>query len=68
LKREDKGILFSHIDATGSDDLLKVSLNIYDNSVCRNQYGGDRRLRHGIIDSQLCAGSLEGGKDTCQVC
>jgi secreted trypsin-like serine protease len=55
-------------DTKGTDDLLKVSLNIYDNAVCRRQYPPERRTRDGIIDSQLCAGTLAGGKDSCQVC
>jgi hypothetical protein len=44
-----------------------VLLDIYDNSACRNTYLNDRKLKDGIKDSQLCAGVLNGGKDTCQV-
>jgi hypothetical protein len=46
---------------------MKVKLNIYNNSICNDRYIGDRKLKQGIIESQICAGVLEGGKDACQV-
>lgn len=49
-----------------SDELLKVSLNIYGNQVCQQGYANSRQLRKGIMESQLCAGSVAGGQDTCQ--
>lgn len=48
-----------------SDDLRKVSLNIIDNSDCRQLYETSKQLRRGIVKSQMCAGYLQGGKDTC---
>ncbi|XP_058456743.1 venom protease-like [Malaya genurostris] len=49
-----------------SDELLKVSLNIYDNEVCGRGYVNSRQLKKGIMRSQLCAGNVLGGQDTCQ--
>jgi secreted trypsin-like serine protease len=53
---------------TGAEDLLKVTLNIYDNAECAARYPAElnRKLPRGIVNSQLCAGYLAGGKDTCQ--
>jgi hypothetical protein len=53
-----------------SDVLLKVVLSIIDNKLCTELYeldGITRELRNGIVPSMMCAGELEGGKDTCQV-
>lgn len=49
-----------------SDELLKVSLNVYDNQVCSKGYANSRQLKKGIQRSQLCVGSVFGGMDTCQ--
>jgi len=52
-----------------SDTLLKVVLSIIDNNLCNELYNsgeGTRELRNGIVPSMMCAGELEGGKDTCQ--
>lgn len=49
-----------------SDDLRKVALSIIDNNHCQQLYEKSKKLRRGITKSQLCAGHLEGGKDTCQ--
>ncbi|KAL9693281.1 hypothetical protein quinque_012566 [Culex quinquefasciatus] len=49
-----------------SDELLKVSLNVYDNQVCSKGYANSRQLKKGIQRSQLCVGSVVGGQDTCQ--
>ncbi|XP_062554870.1 serine protease snake-like isoform X1 [Armigeres subalbatus] len=49
-----------------SDELLKVSLNIYDNQLCSRGYANSRQLRKGIMSSQLCVGNVGGGRDTCQ--
>ncbi|XP_058812944.1 serine protease snake-like isoform X2 [Topomyia yanbarensis] len=49
-----------------SDELLKVSLNIYDNEVCGRGYVNSRQLKKGIMQTQMCAGNAQGGKDTCQ--
>lgn len=49
-----------------SDELRKVALNIVDNNHCQQLYEASKKLRNGIVSSQLCAGYLEGGKDTCQ--
>ncbi|XP_037943720.1 serine protease snake-like [Teleopsis dalmanni] len=49
-----------------SQDLQRVELNIIDQKVCKDIYQTERRLPRGIVDEQLCAGYLKGGKDTCQ--
>ncbi|ERL94711.1 hypothetical protein D910_11985, partial [Dendroctonus ponderosae] len=55
--------------APNSDKLLKVQLNIYDNSVCAKAYqkeiNANQHISKGIVGSMLCAGELEGGRDTC---
>lgn len=49
-----------------SDKLLKVTLKIFSNQRCQNTYRmGTKGLPRGIIDSMVCAGDLQGGKDTC---
>jgi hypothetical protein len=53
-----------------SDILMKVVLSIIDNKLCNELYESDigtRELKSGIIPSMMCAGELDGGKDTCQV-
>lgn len=50
-----------------SDELLKVSLDFVDNADCATRYEPSKRIRSGIVDSQICAGVLSGGRDTCQV-
>lgn len=50
-----------------SDILLKVGLSFIDNRKCATLYRSEQSssLQRGIIDSQLCAGELQGGYDTC---
>lgn len=50
-----------------SDKLLKVVLNIISNKQCENFYKPGRKIRNGLLSNQMCAGYIEGGKDTCQV-
>lgn len=51
-----------------SNTLLKVALDIIDNNYCNSFYQDIRRiLPQGIAKSMMCAGILQGGKDTCQV-
>lgn len=49
--------------AVVSKDLMQVTVDIIDARVCnsRDVYGGL------VTDNMLCAGKLEGGKDSCQV-
>ncbi|KAG5895056.1 hypothetical protein JTB14_021023 [Gonioctena quinquepunctata] len=49
-----------------SDRLMKVTLNIYDNQQCYRTYQNNKDLPKGITSTMMCAGELEGGKDTCQ--
>ncbi|CAK1553226.1 unnamed protein product [Leptosia nina] len=48
-------------------DLQKVSLSLLPNSYC-DALLKDSKNRHwrGFVESQMCAGELRGGKDTCQ--
>lgn len=53
-----------------SDTLMKVSLNMIDNQQCNTFYRngpGTSSFSEGITDTMLCAGVLEGGRDTCLV-
>ncbi|GBP19060.1 Serine protease snake [Eumeta japonica] len=56
--------------STGSQTLMKVELDIIDNTICnRSMRALIRRglLTTGITENQLCAGDYEkGGRDTCQ--
>ncbi|XP_055585428.1 uncharacterized protein LOC129738271 [Uranotaenia lowii] len=49
-----------------SDELLKVSLSVFQNPVCNAGYQNSRQLKKGIMTSQMCVGKLQGGADTCQ--
>lgn len=43
-------------------------LDIIDNDNCASYIERDhRKLRNGLVEQQMCAGVLTGGKDTCQV-
>lgn len=42
---------------------MKVSLDIINNVKC-NEITPEDKLSNGIVESQLCSGALEGGKDT----
>ncbi|XP_034942335.1 serine protease snake [Chelonus insularis] len=53
----------------GSDDLMKVTLDYISPETCQRNYQsevGSRQMPQGLIPSMLCAGIMEGGKDTCQ--
>lgn len=50
-----------------SDKLQKVTLELYENDVCKRNYKVDgRTLPGGILDNMLCSGFLPGGRDSCQ--
>lgn len=52
-------------DEVGSSDMLKVTIQLVDNTRCNRSIRDDRVAPRGIIDNwQICAG--EPGKDTCQ--
>lgn len=50
-------------EKTSSDDLLKVSIDLLPNNVCSNGLKSSDAV---FNDDVICAGKLEGGKDTCQ--
>jgi len=63
-------IIISYLDGPTSADLLQVVLNVVPADQCDRSYSSSagRNLSRGIDDdSQLCAGHLAGGKDTCGV-
>ncbi|XP_046382733.1 serine protease snake-like [Ischnura elegans] len=53
-----------------SMELLKVSLDVFDEAKCNETFEAEIRstsqLKRGIDSTMLCAGILEGGRDTCQ--
>lgn len=49
-----------------SAELQKVNLKVMSNDICSGYFPLNRKLRNGIIDSQLCLGD-DDGRDTCQV-
>jgi len=49
---------------------MKVSLDLVEQNECNRSYSSSPspNLKFGVNpDNQICAGQLEGGKDTCQV-
>ncbi|XP_021696094.1 serine protease snake [Aedes aegypti] len=66
---------FSSVIATGfgqlgflteqATKLNKVKLELYDGALCDRTFRRNRKFKHGLIDSQICAGS-ENEKDTCK--
>lgn len=50
-----------------SEALLKVTLDLFKFSDCQPSYEANRKLRQGLVESQqLCAGSHDSEKDTCE--
>lgn len=53
--------------AAGSNDMMKVVLDIISNDDCGEAFSSEKiNLKDGLKDSMICAGVLSGGKDTCQ--
>lgn len=51
-----------------NDMLMKVALNVYDKKTCSETYSRNRIFQNGLDDRiQVCVGSSEDIKDTCQV-
>uniref|UniRef100_A0A182XW56 Peptidase S1 domain-containing protein n=1 Tax=Anopheles stephensi TaxID=30069 RepID=A0A182XW56_ANOST len=46
--------------------LQRVHIPIVPNNQCNQLLYRNRRLRHGVLPTQLCAGDPHGGKDTCE--
>ncbi|GLV39372.1 snake [Carabus blaptoides fortunei] len=60
---------WGHTEYAGkrSDILQKVALDIIENNKCGTFYNDvQRQLPRGVQSTMMCAGSLEGSKDTCQ--
>ncbi|CAD7084454.1 unnamed protein product [Hermetia illucens] len=59
---------YGHTDFGGrrSDNLLKVTLNIFSNEACSRYYQPGPQIQSGLQDSQLCAGDPNQKMDTCQ--
>ncbi|XP_075989698.1 venom protease-like [Anticarsia gemmatalis] len=50
-----------------SNELKKVSLSIFNNRECDKLLENEHsRKFHGVVETQMCAGELRGGVDTCQ--
>lgn len=66
----DKAIVigFGKVESDGpnSDHLMKVMLSNYARQDCSEAYKDNKAMTNGLLDSQFCAGEVEGGKDSCQ--
>lgn len=56
---------YTEVAGQVSDELMKVELDFIDNQRCNRFFDDDFKLDNGIVDSQICAGVLDGGRDTC---
>ncbi|XP_035718534.1 serine protease snake-like [Vespa mandarinia] len=59
----------SYGEMSMNKDLMKVQLDYINEESCKKRYQfdlGRRYLPNGFIQNFLCAGMMEGGKDTCQ--
>ncbi|XP_012220460.1 serine protease snake-like isoform X2 [Linepithema humile] len=60
----------SYESTIGSNELMKVQLNYISEDDCKKSYADDIGIKgimpQGLIPNLLCAGIMEGGKDTCQ--
>lgn len=57
---------FTEVGGQTADLLQKVELSIIDVPHCKQLYNDQEY--YDIDETQICAGELDGGKDTCQVC
>uniref|UniRef100_A0A182VXJ8 Peptidase S1 domain-containing protein n=1 Tax=Anopheles minimus TaxID=112268 RepID=A0A182VXJ8_9DIPT len=53
---------FGHLSSV----MMKVQLDEFNTDDCDRTFKGDRRVRNGLQDGQLCVGSIVQGRDTCQ--
>ncbi|XP_024942568.1 serine protease snake [Cephus cinctus] len=59
----------SYDGSEGSNELMKVQLDYISQEECEKGFRaelGTRQMPSGVIPNLLCAGVMEGGKDTCQ--
>lgn len=50
-----------------SDELMKVTLELYNQTECASHYKGYRKAKRGMdYETKVCAGSHLGNKDACQ--
>ncbi|KAF8787999.1 Proclotting enzyme like protein [Argiope bruennichi] len=56
------GFGLTSVNGSYSDVLMEVSFDIQDQEMCRRTYASDLR----ITNEHLCAGTLDGSKDSCQ--
>lgn len=56
-----------YLATSTSKKLLKVALDVLSNDRCGRTYKPTKYIPEGIKETMLCAGELQGGKDTCQV-
>lgn len=58
---------FGYTDNLGESSkvMRQVTLDLIDQKSCNDLVTHNRRLKFGVTDTQICAGVLAGGKDTC---
>ena len=62
------GIMFTFIAEDNSEKLLKVTISLLSNELCKKSYQFDAKFRNGFdSQSMVCAGDQYDAKDTCQV-
>ncbi|XP_055644449.1 serine protease snake-like isoform X2 [Toxorhynchites rutilus septentrionalis] len=59
------GFGLTEFAGNGSSILMKVTLDVMNKTSCEEKFAGTKLFKQGIRDEQLCVGSQQEAKDTC---